>query len=66
MPANPRREARRKAGFRTQADLAERLGWHKSKVGNIECGYRPAPAWYDWLIELAIKDRERREEGDQR
>ena len=58
MPDNPRREARRKAGFRTQADLAAKLGWHKSTVANIESGWSEPPKWYDWLIELAIKVRE--------
>ena len=57
MPANWRREARRMAGFRTQADLAERLGWHKSTVSNIECGLRKPPDWYDWLVDLAVFHR---------
>ena len=58
MPANPRREARRKAGFRTQAEFAEWLGWHPSSVGNVECGQRKPPPWYDKVIDVLIRERE--------
>ena len=58
MTKTERKEARRKAGFSTQQEWANKLGIHKSTVANIECGrYEPKP-WYDWLLQLAIKEAE--------
>lgn len=64
MPVNQLRALRRKAGFRTQRDLAERLKIGKSTIANMECGYRPVPVWYRWLLELAAKDVARSKETD--
>jgi len=60
MPANPRCDARRKAGFRTQADLAEYLGVCQSTVAHWERlnTNRPPPKWYYEIIRLLIMERE--------
>ena len=59
MPANHRREARRKAGFRTQADLADKLGLVVESVNRFENGRREAPKWYDDYIRLLGKENHR-------
>ena len=60
MPANIRREARRKAGFRTQANFAEWLGLAQSTVANWESGWRKTPVWYDKVVDLKAENIELR------
>ena len=64
MIDNARLEARRKAGFPTQADLAKRLGIGKSTVANWESGYTRAKPWYDLLLQTLIENRRLKGEID--
>jgi len=57
---NPRGEARKKAGFATQQELADWLECSRSKIGNFEAlgsAHRPPPPWYDKVIDVLIENR---------
>lgn len=57
MPASPRREARRKAGFKRQCDLAEKLGVATETICRYETGALTTPKWYDDYIRLLGMER---------